>query len=114
MNGLLRTPALTPRRIWLALAIAIAADGVQMLLGPAGWLFADELIDVAAMGSISLVLGFHPLFIPTFIAEIIPVVDMLQTWTGCVGVVIALRRRQQRAAASPPPPVSPRDDVIDV
>jgi len=116
--GLLRTPELTPRRIWLAFAIAITADAIQISLGPVGWLFADELIDVGAMGLMTLVLGFHPLFIPTFVAEFVPMLDMLPTWTGCVAAVVVLRRRQQQAATRPPPPPPPegskRDDVIDV
>ena len=40
-------------------------------------------------------LGFHPLLLPTFIVEFLPVTDLLPTWTGCVAVVVALRKRQQ-------------------
>ena len=40
-------------------------------------------------------------------AAIIPLADMLPTWTGCVAIVIALRRRQQAA-----PPAT--GTVIDV
>lgn len=98
-----------PRRlngkiISLALFIAVAADALQALLGPAGWLFADEIIDVIAALLISRLLGFHLLLLPTFIVEFIPVADLLPTWTGCVALLIVLRRREQ--AAEPP--------VIDV
>jgi hypothetical protein len=122
MMGLLRTPVLTPRRIWLAFTIAVAADAIQLTLGPVGWLFADELIDIATMALLSVVVGFHPLFIPTFVAEFVPMVDMLPTWTGCITVVVALRHRQQQrtgptptvTSAPPPPSGSKRDEVIDV
>jgi hypothetical protein len=117
MNGLFRPPMLTRTRVGLAFAVAIAADAFQMLLGPFGWTFIDEVIDLVAMLLISGLLGFHLLFLPTFVVEIIPVVDMLPTWTGCVALVVALRRKQQRppppiATASPPP--IPSSKVIDI
>ena len=111
MIGIFRAPVLTPRRIRLALAVAILADVVQPLLGIPGWIFFDEAIDLTAMILMCVLLGFHPLFLPTFVAEFIPMVDMLPTWTACTIAVVALRRRQQRVA---PPPVKPQDKVIDV
>ena len=77
----------------LAYAIAVSADALQLLLGPLGWAFADEIIDVAAMVLLVRILGFHPLLLPTFVLELLPVADLLPTWTGCVAIVIALRRR---------------------
>lgn len=115
MIGLLRTPILTPRRIWLALAVAVTADAVQLLLAAPGWFFFDEAIDLGAMALMCVLLGFHPLFLPTFVAEFIPIVGMLPTWTACTIAVVALRRRQQRTPpSSAPPPINPRDKVIDI
>lgn len=91
-----RAPQLTRLRIALALAVAVIADGSQLLLGPFGWAFVDEFIDLAAMVLTSALLGFHWLLLPTFIVELVPVVDMLPTWTGCVVAVIALRKRVQK------------------
>jgi hypothetical protein len=51
---------------------------------------------------VSALVGFHPLLLPTFVLEFIPLVDMLPTWTGCVAAVVLMRRRQ-----SVPPPNSP-------
>jgi hypothetical protein len=96
-------------RIALALTIAIIADGLQLLLGPLGWVFVDEAIDLAVMFLLTLLIGFHPLFLPTFVVEFIPVADMLPTWTGCVAIVAASRRKQQE----PTPPVSTHG-VIDI
>jgi hypothetical protein len=87
-------PTLTRWRILLALLVALTADGLQLLLGPIGWAFSDEAIDVVAMGLTSFLIGFHVLLLPTFILELIPVVGMLPTWTACVIAVVALRRRQ--------------------
>jgi hypothetical protein len=82
-----------------ALAVAVAADGIALALGPFGWTFADEVIDVVAMTAETLILGFHVLFLPTFIIELVPVADTLPTWTACVIAVIALRRREPRVVA---------------
>src|SRR5262249_20759205 len=103
----LQVPPLTSGRITAAFALAVVVDGVQILLGPLGWLMVDELLDVAAMVAISLLLGFHPLLLPTFLIEVFPVADVLPTWTGCVGLVVALRRREQRRGTSVPPALPP-------
>ena len=110
LNSLLRSRPLTRNRIILALVIAAAADGLQLALGPAGWLFMDQVIDVAAMILTMWLMGFHLLLLPTFVAELIPAVDMLPTWTACVAAVIALRKREQ----NPPPPAPPVPPTIDV
>jgi hypothetical protein len=107
-----RTPCLTPLRIWTAFAVAIVADGFQLLLGPLGWAFFDEMTDVVTAIVVSLLLGFHPLLLPTFVVEIIPVADMLPTWTGCVALVVTLRRREQRAAARQSTATPP--EIIDI
>ncbi|MEI9960550.1 MAG: hypothetical protein WDM76_05270 [Limisphaerales bacterium] len=79
INSRFRAPRLTRTRIIIALAIAICADGLQLLLGPLGWTFIDQIIDVAAMVLMSWVIGFHLLLLPTFVVEFFPVVDMLPT-----------------------------------
>jgi hypothetical protein len=38
---------------------------------------------------LSRIIGFHRLLLPTFIIELLPVADLLPTWTGCVAPVIA-------------------------
>lgn len=103
-------PVLTRARVRLAYVIAVTADVLQLLLGPVGWAFADEILDLSAMILIWRVIGFHPLLLPTFVLEFLPVADLLPTWTGCVAIVVALRKRQQR---TPPPPPAP-GPVIDV
>src|SRR6266699_7090250 len=103
-------PALTPTRVRLAYAIAVTTDMVQLFLGPLGWAFADELLDVAAMVLTSRTIGFHPLLLPTFIVEFLPITDLLPTWTGCVAIVVTLRKREQANLQRPPAP----GPVIDV
>jgi len=96
-NRLFRVPPVTRFRIVVALAFAVAADSVQFLLGLAGWIGADQAIDVVAMGLTSWALGFHWLLLPTFAIELVPLLEDLPTWTGCVIAVIALRHRQRTA-----------------
>ncbi len=118
MRFLLTAPVLTTRRIALAFVLAGLADALQIALGPAGWFFFDEIMDVLAMAALTLLIGFHPLLLPTFIVEIVPIVDMLPTWTACVGVVVMLRKRQsnQATAQTPSTPANSKDssNVIDI
>jgi hypothetical protein len=91
-------PCLTPSRARLAYAIAVTIDVAQFLLGPLGWVGADEILDGVAMVLTWRLIGFHPLLLPTFVLELVPFTDMLPTWTGCVALVVALRKRQQDAS----------------
>jgi hypothetical protein len=113
MINLFRVPVLSRGRVFLAFAVAMATDVIQLALGPLGWTLFDEVIDVFAMGAMISLLGFHPLLLPTFLIELVPIVDMLPTWTGCVSALVLLRKAQQRK-----PPVMPTEkmdaDVIDV
>jgi hypothetical protein len=90
---------LTRGRIILALAVAVVADGTQFLFGWLGLVGngIDDVIDVVAMVPIMWALGFHVLLLPTFVIKLVPLADMLPTWTGCVVAVIALRKKAERA-----------------
>jgi hypothetical protein len=112
MSGLFRIPVLSRTRIWLALSVALGTDAVQIALGMWGWVLFDQVADVVAMSLITLLVGFHPLLLPTFLIEFFPGVDMLPTWTACTVAVVALRRKQQRPEAAAP--VTPPPGVIDV
>ena len=105
MTGLV----LSQTRVRSAYAAAVVTDLLQVALGPLGWILADEILDVVAMIVITRLIGFHPLLLPTFVLELVPVADLLPTWTGCVALVMMLRRKQ--SASAPPVPDGP---VIDV
>ena len=109
LNRMFRAPKLTRTRIILALAVAVFADGLQLLLDPLGWVFVDQTIDCVAMVLVSWVIGFHILLLPTFVIELVPVLEDLPTWTACTAAVIALRRREQRP--TPPPPEKPAIEI---
>jgi len=99
-----QTPVLTRNRVRLAYTVAITADLLQFVLGPLGWASPDQIIDIVAMFLTWRAIGFHPLLLPTFALEFLPVVDMLPTWTACVALVISLRKKQ-RTTQTPPDPV---------
>jgi hypothetical protein len=103
------TPHLTTTRVRAAYAVAVATDVLQFGLGPLGWAGADEVLDVLAAAATYRLLGFHPLLLPTFLLEFLPVTDLLPTWTGCVALVIATRKA--RHGDDPPPSAG---DVIDI
>ena len=110
----LRAPRLSRLRIFLALAVAIGADGLQLLLAAVGWVGPDQIIDCIAMGLTIWLLGFHVLLLPTFAVELIPLVDDFPTWTACAIAVIALRKREEKLSSSVPPQNSSLKPPIDV
>ena len=106
-----RAKPLTRARIGWAMAVAVIADGLQIAAGPLGWAGFDQTVDVIAMIITSLLLGFHPLLLPTFVVELVPVMEMMPTWTGCVGAVIFFRKRSHPAA--PPVVTTPPNTQAD-
>ena len=124
MNNPFRARRVSRLRAALAMLLAAGLDAAQVAMGPLGWAFADELLDVLGLIAFSVMVGFHPLLLPTFVIEIIPVVDMLPTWTACVGAVLLLRGRAKNesssvatpkeAEASPQKPGDSSGPVIDV
>jgi hypothetical protein len=91
---------LTSRRIVAARVIAIAADALQIGLLPlfsAGALAPfNDVLDVAIAVVMIRLLGWHPAFLPTLVAELIPLVDVFPTWT--IAVLFATRRGQRSFA----------------
>lgn len=116
LNVLFRAPRLTMLRMVLAFVTAVVADGLQLLLGPFGWEGFDQAIDVVAMVAISRIVGFHILLLPTFVVELVPVIEDLPTWTACTVAVIFLRKREQNNPPPPPPTQSSGSDkpIIDI
>ena len=90
---------LTPRRVWIARALAVLVDLSQVALLPAELTPLNNAIDVAtAIAMVSLV-GWHWAFVPTFLAEMVPFVDLVPSWT--LAVMVATRGR----VGAPPPTV---------
>ncbi|HEY6225840.1 MAG TPA: hypothetical protein VI282_01840, partial [Verrucomicrobiae bacterium] len=90
------------RRVWLARSIAVAADGLQFILFP---MFAEGFAspleiatDVIVAALMTLLVGWHIAFIPSFLLESLPFMDLAPTWT--IAVLVATRTRGQ-----PQPPI---------
>ena|ERR1041384_3039156 len=114
MKGLLVRPQpLSKGRVWAVMTVAIIADALQWLFVMIPWV--DSAIDIGAAIFTISILGFHPLLLPTFILELVPVADLLPTWTGCVALVLALRKRSESLNEPPkiivhPPPLEEPGD----
>jgi len=91
---------LSKRRIAIAIGIAIVADGLAIPFQ--AFPIAGPIIDIIAMILTMWLLGFHMLLLPTFALELVPLVDMIPTWTGCVLAVIAIRRKSEKRPLPPP------------
>jgi len=76
---------LTRKQVMLARIVAVLADALQLGLMP---LFvggaaegADLVLDVGVGLLLTWICGFHPAFLPTVIAEALPGVDLVPSWT---------------------------------
>ena len=78
-----------------ALIIAIAADAIQLALVPlfgAGVLSPfNNVLDVVIGLVMVRLIGWHFAFLPTFVAELVPGLDLFPSWTAAVWFVT--RRR---------------------
>jgi hypothetical protein len=117
LNGPFPVPPLTRPRIVLAVVVAVVVDALQIPLFPLTWTFFDEVLDLITMGVMVWALGFNLLLLPTFILELLPGIEVLPTWTGCVITVIIApagsicppaRRACQNAPGTPRRPAGHR------
>jgi hypothetical protein len=83
------------RRILAARAVALLADALQLGLLPlfveGALSIVNGVLDVVVAGVLIALVGWHWAFLPAFVAELIPALDLAPTWT--VAVLIATRRR---------------------
>ncbi len=97
-----------PRRT--ALAIAILADTAQIVLFPLFMKGAlsplDDLLDIAVAWMLIRILGWHWAFLPSFIAELVPGLDLVPNWT--LAVLVATRDMPRRPAKPEPPIIEGR------
>jgi len=81
-------PPRAPWRIWLARGIAVAADAAQLALSaayPAAYIWGDA-IDVPVAIALTLLVGWHIAFIPSFLIKLLPFADLAPTWTVAIAV----------------------------
>lgn len=82
--------------------LAIVADLVQLIIFPLVIVGApspaDDILDAAAAGILSLLLGWHWEFLPSFLAKLVPGVDLVPCWT--IAVANVYRKSKQMAASA--------------
>ena len=89
---------ISPRsRFRLAMILAMAADALQIFVFP---LFAegalspaDDVLDLVVAAVLVRLLGWHWEFLPAFLAELVPGVDLVPFWT--LAVVNVYRKWKQ-------------------
>jgi hypothetical protein len=74
-----------------AMLLAIAADALQLVIFPAfvagAMSPADDILDLAVGGMMVHLLGWHWEFVPSFVAKLVPGVDLVPLWTMAVANV---------------------------
>jgi hypothetical protein len=94
---------LSQRRIVAAFSVAVLADLIQfpVTAATASGIFTvpgeigDFMVDCIAMVATSALIGFHWMLLPSLFIEVVPGLDLLPTWTGCVALVVRQRRKEQ-------------------
>ena len=95
-------PLLPVWRIRLAWAVALTIDAIQIpaeAAGPVGW-FVGAGLDCIALGALWALVGFHWAFLPSFLTEWIPYLNMAPIWTAAVA--LATRGRSAPALNQSP------------
>ena len=98
---------MTPRRVFAARAIAIAADFLQIAVFP---VFSEGVVspldtglDLAVAGALTALVGWHWAFLPSFAAEMVPFLDLVPTWTAAVFIATRPSRSADVKPHSPTP-----------
>ena len=98
--GSVRRP---PAKAW---ALAIAVDIVQWALLPAfvaGFASpANVALDVVVCAVLVRWCGWHWAFLPTFVAELVPGLDLVPTWTMAVGLATFTTPRERPNSGDTP------------
>lgn len=89
-----------PSRVTIARAIAVTADAVQIGLFPlfsGGWVSpANIVLDTVVCVVLTSLLGWHIAFLPSFLAEGIPFLDLAPTWT----LAVLIKTRKGKASTT--------------
>jgi hypothetical protein len=88
-------------RFRTAMILAIVADALQIVVFPVfveGAIApADDILDLGIAAAMISLLGWHWEFVPSFLAKLVPGVDLVPLWTMAVANVY---RKSKRMAAT--------------
>lgn len=89
-------------RIKAARVIAVSADALQLFFFP---LFAegfvsvlDDALDLLVCAVMTILVGWHYSFLPSFIVKVVPFADLVPTWT----IAVFLATRHSRSPKETP------------
>jgi hypothetical protein len=89
-------------RLRAAMILAVVADLLQLIVFPmfveGAMSPADDVLDVGVAGILTWLLGWHWEFLPSFLAKLVPGVDLVPLWT--IAVANVYRKSKQIAVAS--------------
>jgi hypothetical protein len=98
----------SPKRT--ALAIAVLADALQIVFFPmfveGAFSPLDDLLDIVVAWMLIRLLGWHWAFLPSFVAKVVPGVDLVPTWT--MAVLVATREAPRDQPKIEPPIIEGR------
>jgi hypothetical protein len=108
--GPLMREDLTVSDVRAARAVAVAADVLQVVLLPTFFPAAlppvNDVIDFAVAVVLVRLLGWHWAFLPAFLAEAVPLLDLAPTWTAAVFLAtrgLPVAARPPEVVVEPPP-----------
>jgi hypothetical protein len=88
-------------RFRTAMMLAIAADALQLVVFPVfveGAISpADDLLDLGIAAAMIRLLGWHWEFLPSFLAKLVPGLDLVPFWTMAVASVYRKSKRMASA-----------------
>ncbi len=95
----------SPENRW-AWLVAVAADVLQFVALPVfgeGVLSAADIaLDIVVAAALSKLIGWHWAFLPTFLVELVPGLDLFPTWTAAVFYVTRQHARSREPEIIPP------------
>jgi hypothetical protein len=98
-------PSFDRWRFQSAMALAVAADALQIfvfpMFGEGALSPADDVLDLAVAAILVRTLGWHWEFLPAFAAELVPGVDLVPFWT--LAVVNVYRKSKQNTVENKAP-----------
>ena len=96
------------REYRLAWSIAVVADAIQILglplFAPGVISPADTALDLAVAALLARLLGWHWALLPSFVAELVPGLDLFPTWTAAVFFMTRNAVRSGEPEILPPGP----------
>ncbi|HEY7352596.1 MAG TPA: hypothetical protein VH596_07485 [Terriglobales bacterium] len=97
-------PSSSRWRFQSAMVLAVTADALQIFVFPffaeGGLSPFDDILDLAIAAVLVRLLGWHWEFLPAFVGELVPGVDLVPIWTLAVSNVYRKWKQESVSSAS--------------